>query len=331
MTFKMKRTITSTLQDLNPVNLRKGEIRIACPFRENHKDGSGKQSMQVNTDKNVYHCFSCQEKGRLTSLLTSKFGLTFLEATELVSILPNADDYLDSYEDVLVEESLDLEEIELDHLLPFDNPPQQFLDRGFSKELLKSFGVGVITMEVGKKVKRKEKVITIPLYQLGKLVGVKYRLLKAKAFWYNDDFERQKFIYNEPEQADFVILVEGETDTWKSITNGYQNTVSTLGTEITQYQAERLGRFDNVYLAFDNDLAGLRATEKAYHLLKNLTEVWFVPYAADDPGDCKKKSWVKGVKNATDYVTYSIEMAIHYEGYTEIQEEISNWYNEKYK
>jgi hypothetical protein len=85
-----------------------------------------------------------------------------------------------------------------------------------------------------------------------------------------------------------VIVVEGYADVWALAMAGIDNAVATMGTALTAAQAQVLAKCGKVYLAFDRDEAGQRASIKSFETL--LTHgSW--PYVLDanwagkDPGD----------------------------------------------
>ncbi|MEX2014181.1 MAG: DNA primase [Parcubacteria group bacterium] len=65
-------------------------------------------------------------------------------------------------------------------------------------------------------------------------------------------------------RKDYAILVEGQTDLVLSHQSGVKNTVASSGTAFTRAHLERLKRLSpRIILAFDGDLAGEKAAEKA--------------------------------------------------------------------
>ncbi|MDO8728456.1 MAG: DNA primase [bacterium] len=65
-------------------------------------------------------------------------------------------------------------------------------------------------------------------------------------------------------KKDYTILVEGQTDLVLSHQSGVKNTVASSGTAFTRMHLERLKRFSSrIIIAFDGDLAGEKAAEKA--------------------------------------------------------------------
>ena len=66
-----------------------------------------------------------------------------------------------------------------------------------------------------------------------------------------------------------VVLVEGYMDVISLYSRGIDYTLASLGTAFTEQQAKYLKRYgDEVYLCYDSDLAGLKATDKALEILK---------------------------------------------------------------
>ncbi len=123
--------------------------------------------------------------------------------------------------------------------------------------------------------------IMVPLSdQFGKVVGFTARLLadRPDAPKYINTpstllYDKSRHIYGlhlakKAIQKDkFSVLVEGNLDVISSHQAGVKNVVATAGTALTEMQLKVLGRFSpDVRLAFDEDRAGLAATERAIPL-----------------------------------------------------------------
>ncbi len=68
-------------------------------------------------------------------------------------------------------------------------------------------------------------------------------------------------------QRDYVVVVEGNLDVVSSWQAGVQQVVATAGTAMTLHHLKTIGRITgNIRLAYDNDEAGLTATERAIPL-----------------------------------------------------------------
>ena len=96
-----------------------------------------------------------------------------------------------------------------------------------------------------------------------------------------------------------------------------------MGADISNEQVKLLSRFKTIYLALDNDEAGRRGTEIAYHSLKNHCEILLIPYCTKDPGECvSKDEWDNAFKGSTDYAVYSIEMSEGWEDYLDMRDDV---------
>ena len=78
--------LMSVFADYSPQVMSNGQIRMECPFRENHPDGSGKMSFFATPNINGYKCFSCGCHGNLVRLLTTRFGVNYFEAMNSVNL-----------------------------------------------------------------------------------------------------------------------------------------------------------------------------------------------------------------------------------------------------
>lgn len=279
-----------------------GQIRMECPFRDSHEDGSGKMSFFATPDINAYHCFSCHAHGNLVRLLTTMFKVNYFEAMSMVRLT----DY-----------KAEKKEFDLDIMWDMNKPPKEFLSRGYSVECLKHFRVG--TTDKGAMLIPYYKSFVHPI----ELIGYQMR-------WYSPDrrvknskgFEKKTYLYNLDYSYDYVVLVEGQSDAWRIWQHGY-NACALMGADMSAEQVRMLSKFKTVYLALDNDEAGRRATEIAYHLLKNHCNVLLIPYETKDPGECVSKTkWDEYFKSSTDYVVYSMEMSIGWDKYLDMRDEV---------
>ncbi len=297
-------SLLDIFSDYRPRKMSNGQIRMMCPFTENHTDGSGKMSFFATPEKNAYHCFSCEAKGTLTRLLTKHFGVPLFEALDLVNPLFEKDTEKDK-------KSFDLD-------ISWNlTPPSEFTSRGYSKDTLKYFRVGMT----------EDDRIVIPYYKDFKcpldLVGYQIRdYRKGRTVRNNENFEKTSYLYNLDFSYDYTILVEGQSDCWRLFQHGY-NATGLMGNSISDWQKEQLCKFKTVYLALDNDEPGRIGIERCYATLKNDTEILLIPYNTKDPGDCiSPRIWSKHFHAATDYLTYSLEMSLNWDGYVDMRDKV---------
>ena len=285
------------LEEYEPKLMSNGQIRMECPFKENHTDGSGKMSFFATPEMNGYHCFSCREHGNFVRLLTKEFGVNYFEAMEMVKLT----DY--SKKDT---------PFELD--IKWDlTPPKEFLKRGFTAETLSELFIGSTS----------DGWMVIPFFMDGDLRGYQRRKDYPDRVVINSTgFNKREYLYNLDRSKEEVTVVEGYSDVMRLKQFGY-NTTAILGATVSTWQAKEISKFKRVYLAFDNDSAGRRATEMCYQQIRRYTDVKIIPYLTKDPAECKsRRQWKRYFNNATDYMEYTLEMTLHLDGYMEMKEEV---------
>lgn len=277
--------ILKVLEDFNPKVYKENNIRMMCPFRENHSGnksighGEGQESFFLSLDKNVYHCWSCGVKGKATFLLTKKFDVPFYDAVEMVNLI--------------TVEAVKKEEYEL-RTTWTTKPPKSFLSRGVSEEILRKHLVGV----------DKKGNICIPLYDhYGKLKGVKYR--NDRDFWYDANFDRKTYLYNFNPEAKEIIVVEGEVDCYFLEQWGYEVT-ALLGSHLTEEQADLLAKIPIINFALDNDSAGIKGMHGAYKLLRLRTDLNFINYPAKDPAECTRREFAYAYRKKCSYAEFKL-------------------------
>jgi DNA primase len=125
-------------------------------------------------------------------------------------------------------------------------------------------------------------------------------------------------------EKDAVIVVEGYFDAITPHQYGFHNTVATLGTALTDRQAKLLVRYTEskrVYLSFDTDSAGERATTRGVETLNQIAEgigielkVIRVP-GGKDPDECLRSSdgpaaFENAIRTAPLLIDYQLEKAL---------------------
>lgn len=112
----------------------------------------------------------------------------------------------------------------------------------------------------------------------------------------------------------FSIVVEGQMDLLMSHQAGYGNTVAPSGTVLAGEQLSLIKRLSpNVVLAFDADVAGLKATERSAHLALSMgmdVKVALLPKGSD-PADLIRENvldWKEAIKNAKHVVEFYLDV-----------------------
>ena len=118
-------------------------------------------------------------------------------------------------------------------------------------------------------------------------------------------------------QLDEAIVVEGNMDVVGLYNAGVANVVAVSGTALTSQQLKIISRLTkNIKLAFDNDEAGIRATQRAIEVAVSLdVRLSVINYSAGgakDPDELvrqDKKAWQRAVKEAKYAVDYLFDQA----------------------
>lgn len=110
-------------------------------------------------------------------------------------------------------------------------------------------------------------------------------------------FKKSKILFGlnvaKNSECDYLILCEGAPDAIAMHQAGFDNAIATLGTAITSEHARTIARYTRtVYLAYDIDKAGRRATLKGIDLLNQVgvdTKILNLGNEAKDPDEFIKK------------------------------------------
>jgi DNA primase len=107
-----------------------------------------------------------------------------------------------------------------------------------------------------------------------------------------------------------VIVVEGYTDVISAHQAGFLNIVASLGTALTEEQLKLISRFtNNIYLAYDIDIAGDTATKRGIDLAKEIgLEVYVVTIPkGKDPDECIRENptiFKNAIEKASSVIDY---------------------------
>jgi len=208
---------------------------------------------------------------------------------------------------------------------------REMTSKGFSPEILLDAGL----------VKKKEGTenefydvfrerIMFPIYNAtGKVVGFGGRILKEvdnQPKYINSPqtevFDKSKLLFglfkgrNEIRSKESVVLVEGYADVIALHQAGIKNAIASCGTSLTMEQLNQIARYcKTIYIAYDGDEAGQKATERAIQLALPLGfEVLVVKLIEnEDPDSIVKKFGAQAfhnlIDNAKSFLEYLFELA----------------------
>ena len=247
------------------VVLETGDERyLNCPF---HTDSD--PSFSINVKTGLWICFAGCGKGNIKGLVSKTLEIPFRDAER----------WLEGYEDVASVPSL---RQKLHRLREHENAPQvqsnywsdsmlapyyngsmssYIFDRGFSKEILKEYGVGY---------DKKTKDIIIPARdENGRLTGIIRRSTTGGIRYTNSlGFQKKSFLFG----LDKTIIRAGSKKVWVAegpldamwLAQAGIPSVALLGSDLTDAQAQLLVKyFFTVVMVLDNDKAGMEGMEMA--------------------------------------------------------------------
>ena len=194
--------------------------------------------------------------------------------------------------------------------------------RGIKQEDIKKAG---LTNRFGGDMFRKRMTVAL-MDQMGQIIGFTARTVEDEPNSPKYLNTSQTIIYDKGRHVfglsqakesirkqDFVVIVEGNMDVISSHQAGVTNVVATAGTAMTSMHLKTLSRLTSkIKLAFDNDSAGLAATERAIELAKELDIDLFIvslPEGAKDPDELIQEDatlWQNATKSETSAVDWVI-------------------------
>lgn len=135
--------------------------------------------------------------------------------------------------------------------------------------------------------------IVIPHFYKGQFVGYQERWLDndrpkwVPKYTNSDDFPKTETLFNYDRAVSsggYVIVVESVMTVIRLWELGY-DAVATFGGSISLEQVRLLRNFEKIYLAFDNDDVGRKATQRCVEKLKGETVLKIVPAPDHEKGD----------------------------------------------
>jgi DNA primase len=278
-TIKRAVTIEQVLERY-AVRLRRAgrELRGRCPIHR----GDGADTFHANTQKNAFHCFSCQAKGNVLDFVAAMESCGVREAalklSEWFSISASAQPLSEkpatssvranekpvgesAGSDDQPNKPLGFQLTGIDHAHPY------LAARGIEKETAEYFGVGFFSGK-GSMSGR----IVIPIENdMGKIVAYAGRSVDGTEPRYKlpAGFKKSQVLFNlcraiedsdgAESSSGAVVLVEGFFDCMK-VTQAEYPCVALMGCSMSEQQEEQLTlNFRQVIIALDGDEAGRNA------------------------------------------------------------------------
>lgn len=337
--------IVDIISEYIPIEQKGRNYFAVCPFHDDHNP-----SMSISPEKQIYTCFVCGAHGNVFNFIMDYDNVSFYEAlkkvADRVGIPLDISINSNKKEKNSNEEMYNVYDIAnkyyQNNLLTKDGKEalEYLSNRGFTDEIIKTFGVGLSTRSSITKVLKSKKFseeillnsgissssengvydtfvnrVMFPLCDLdGKVVGFSGRIYNTSdgAKYVNskesDIFKKGMLLYNyhrakeECRKKKFVIIVEGFMDVIALHMVGIYNVVASMGTAITKEQAKLLKKLStNIILCFDGDAAGNKATLACS---KELIEIGVYPKIIRLKDNLDPDEFIKkyGVDNFKNYL-----------------------------
>lgn len=206
----------------------------------------------------------------------------------------------------------------------WDSLTGYLMSKGFDKEEIKNGFLAGVSQKSGRLFDYFRNRIMFPIFDLsGNVIAFGGRIIgdgKPKYLNSSDTpvFKKSRNLYalnhakNNTDSS--LILCEGYMDVVALQQAGFVNAVATLGTALTSEQTRIIARYANtVYLCYDSDEAGQRASKRAIDMLGDVgVKVKVVTVdGAKDPDEYIKKygkvSFEKLLKGSDGHIEYSIK------------------------
>lgn len=327
-------------------------FKACCPFH-----GEDTPSFVVSPQKQIYHCFGCGVGGDSIKFMMEYEKLTYPEAIEKLAAMYNFNlEYENSNykkQDISVVEKLNSYYIKL---LSSNQIAMKYLqDRGVWESSIEKFEIGFAPQSSNTIGFLKQNMlnlsdakefglidngenglyarfidrITFPIHTAnGNICGFGGRTISGHNAKYINSpqtkiFNKSRLLYgyNLAKKQIFkknqIIVTEGYLDVVMLHQAGFDNSVATLGTALTQDHLPLLKRGEpKVVVAYDGDKAGLNAAFKASTLLsQNNFEGGVVIFGeGKDPADMVKDGAIEELnkifENPQAFVPFTIDMIV---------------------
>ncbi|MFC2106464.1 DNA primase [Candidatus Bipolaricaulota bacterium] len=309
-----------------------------CPF---HKDDT--PSMAVSAEKGLWHCFGCGEGGDVIGFVMKIERLSFVEAVRRLAeeVGLTFDTTEDGARDELRSIMADVANSFVKNLRSDagEKAREYLLERGYPESSWMTYGLGyalpgwenvkrtfskhgeatllklglLVQGDNGTYDRFRDRTIFPILDLSGRPVGFGGRAFEGEPKYLNSPqtplFDKGRLIYGiswareRMSQTRTAVLVEGYTDVLSLQQADILNTVGSMGTALTQGQAELLKRFvDEVVIAYDQDAAGSAASLRGMQILRNVglnVRVARLP-AGEDPDGLVREGGAEAMQEVLD-------------------------------
>jgi DNA primase len=297
------------------------EWQCTCPF---HTDKT--PSMYIAPEKFVYHCFSCQAQGSLSSLYYTMTGRSFYKDYNIVH-----DEFTAFSFDTTPYIEPDYSKLDRDihitisgDILPVDKSPEasRYLrKRGITFEVAKAMGMGFMKHGHINGTTFRDRLV-IPIMEGGNMLSLEGRDVTGqqspKVLYPKDSTVQTLYDIDVLDHDKPLYVVEGLMDLAVLRTDPFfANSTAIFGAGINERQIWLLNQFNNVVVIPDSDEAGMRSVRRLKENLKDEFYILEVPKLGGlkDVGDIpqklhttvedfRRRGWGRSLKSSLSLIFY---------------------------
>lgn len=297
--FLAKKIVQSLNLKLKTHNLDSSdEWKVICPF---HQEKTPQGSMYISPEKFVFHCFSCQAEGSLSTMYYRLTGRSFYKDFNILN-----DEFSSfSFNSSSIYSTPDYSKLDRNvsiHISGSRIPVEKSTEgisylrsRGIPLDIAKSMQMefmnyGTINGTVF------NKRLLIPIYENNKLLAVEGRDVTGsqvpKVLYPKSSTVQTLYDLDTLKKSEALYVVEGLTKLAVLRSDPYfANSTATFGSGLSERQIWLLQQFDKVVIIPDNDEAGKRSVRKLKDTLEKPFEILEIPKldGIKDVGDIPQK------------------------------------------
>lgn len=296
-------------------------FRCQCPFHWPKKNTNAFSISFNNEDGFGFHCFSCKESGDVVKLISHLNNCTYKKAEKLfkrrVVLTDISLEYLNQMmkKIININEQIKTTKVELPPKAINEEPMYEYLE---DRNRLKMHGIMMIKYIVSRyglyycdSEKYRDRII-MPIRSFGG--ECVYFTNRSTKEWRNKNmFEKGSDALNhlyglhETSSEKKCFLMEGPFNVFQMKSFAIRNNISdfafvgNMGTEVSEERASILSElFEECYILFDHDKAGLEGQESAYVLLSEFMRTYKMSellYPGKDPAVCNSEQLWKIFKS----------------------------------
>ena len=293
-----QRTLYNGNLFLKDIREEEPAIMVTCPFHKNHNENKPSCGVFTKPYKNFnvgdFHCFACEAKGNLVTLVGQCLGVGNEEATRWL---------VDNFDGSKIN-TLSLPKIELNtkkEVKTLDNNTlnrynyyHPYLEhRGLTKKTLDKFSVGYDAFR---------DAVTFPVWdEHGRLVFVTERSVTSKYFYIPKEADKPLYLLNFAlaENVPMIMVTEAQIDALTAWQYGFP-CCATMGT-ISDTQMKIINKcgIRIIVTAFDNDYYGDKFTKKFQNKVRNDILLYRFPFPSGkkDLNDLTEEEFNNGLNN----------------------------------